>query len=475
MRVLKFGGAGLKDAAAMRHAAKIIRAEPNGRRIIVASAMAGVTDAIANNLTQIQRDEATAHVLMSELRRIHHEAAAGLKDSKVRETALFHVNTTLNALERILFGISYTEEITDRSHDFALSFGERLSARLLAAYLQEAGIPSEAFDADKIGVATNGRFGWASPDLAATAKNLRERLLPKLEGLTPVITGFFGAAPEGHTTLFGRGGSDFSAAIVANALDAEVLEIWKETTGFMTADPRVVPKARRIDTMSYEEAAELANFGAKILHPRTVEPLAPKKIPVRVRELHDPRSPGTLITTMDRAPDCFIRSVAVRKNLHVLRLIGPGMGYTPGVAHDVFKVMKEHGLNVINMAASEASFALLLDGNEGQRAFKALEATKGGVIQDVLLEEEMALVAVVGKGLGSRVGSAAKILGSVSTGRVNIHMISLGASDIAIDFVVREKDAEAALRAVHKTFIEDGEVEAPAAAPASRPSPEGRR
>lgn len=466
MRVMKFGGVGLKDVAAFRRVAQIVHDEPKGHRIVVASAVAGVTDAIANQLTKIQHDEASAHVLMSELRRIHREIAEGLQAPHDQETALYAVDKTLNALERLLFGISYTEEITQRSYDLALSFGERLSTRLLAAYLNEAGVPSEAFDADKIGVVTNGRFGWASPDLAATSKNLKARLLPRLDEIVPVITGFFGAAPEGHTTLFGRGGSDFSAAIISTALDAAVLEIWKETTGFMTADPRVVPKARRIEQMGYEEAAELANFGAKILHPRTVEPLAPKKIPIRVRELKNPASPGTLITGMKEAPPCFIRSVASRKNLHVLKLLGPGMGYTPGVAHDVFLRMKDAGVNVINMAASEASFALLLDGAEGKKAFDALQSLKGGVIQDVTLQENMALVAVVGKGLGLRVGSAAQILKSVSDAGVNIHMISLGASDIAIDFVVQAEQAEPALRAVHAAFLEGDEATPKAAVPA---------
>lgn len=453
-RVLKFGGVGLQDAAAMRHVAQILARE-KGPQIVVVSAMGGVTDAIADNLPKIRVDEARAHVLVSELKRRHHDAVDGLATPTQKDATKYAVDKTLDALERLLFGICYTEEITQRSHDLALSFGERLSARLLAAYATEAGLPAEAHDADKLGIITNGRFGWASPDLAATGKNLQERLMPRLDSALPIVTGFFGAAPEGHTTLFGRGGSDFSAAVVAHAVDAERLEIWKETTGFMTADPRMVPAARRIATMGYEEAAELANFGARILHPRTVEPLAPKQIPIRIRELKDPAAPGTLITTMADAPTCFIRSVALRKRLSILKLTGPGMGYTPGVAFDVFRAVKEGDINVINMATSEATFALLLDGHDGKRAHQALSRLKGGVIQEVTLENEMALVAVVGKGLGERVGSAAQILGAVSHAGANIHMISLGASEIAIDFVVREAEAEKALRAVHAAFLED--------------------
>ncbi|HLE47488.1 MAG TPA: aspartate kinase [Candidatus Thermoplasmatota archaeon] len=450
---MKFGGVGLQDAAAMRHAASVIKAEP-GQKVVVASALRGVTDAIQNNLEAITHDEARAHILISELRKVHERAMEGLTSEESRDNCKYAIDKVLDHLERLLFGVTYTEELTPRSQDLALSFGERLSARILAGYLLDVDVPAEALDADKLGLATHGPFGWASPDLPTTERNFKERLVPRLGGLVPVITGFFGADKKGHTTILGRGGSDFSAAIVANAIDAEVLEVWKETTGFMTADPRAVPKARRVDEMSYEEAAELANFGAKILHPRTVEPVSAKRIPIRIRELKDPKARGTLIRDYESAPACFIRSVATRKGLNVLKLVGPGMGYTPGVAADVFDVLKREQINVINMAASEATFALLLDATDGKRAAKALQSTKGGVIQDIVLEEQMALVAVVGKGLGDRVGSAAQILQSVSDGGVNIHMISLGASSIAINFVVQEKDAEPALRAVHKTFIE---------------------
>lgn len=450
---MKFGGVGLQDGPSMRHAARIITGEP-GRRVVVASALKGVTDAIQNNLEAITRDEARAHILISELRKIHLDAAQAIESPEVRENCTYAITKTLDHLARLLFGITYTEELTPRTHDLALSFGERLSVRILSSFLQEAGVASEPLDADKLGLVTNSQFGWASPDLAATERNLRERLLPKMNGAVPVVTGFFGVDPRGHTTILGRGGTDFSAAIVAAAIGADVLEIWKETTGFMTADPRVVAAARRIPEMSYEEAAELANFGAKILHPRTVEPVSAKRIPIRVRELKDPGSPGTLIRDYEHAPPCFIRSVASRKQLNVIKLIGPGMGYTPGVAAQVFDVLRREQINVINMAASEATFALLLDAKDGRRAAHVLQETKGGVIQDVALEEGMALVAVVGKGLGVRVGSAAAILQSVSDARVNIHMISLGASDIAINFVVKESDAEKALRAVHAAFIE---------------------
>lgn len=437
----------------MRHAAQVIKAEP-GRKVVVASAIKGVTDSIQDNLEAITHDEARAHIVMSELRKVHQTVVEGLRDEETRQNCAYVVGKALDHLERLLFGITYTKELTPRSQDFALSFGERLSARILAAYLTEAGVAAEPFDADQLGLVTHGPFGWASPDLAATERNLKERLLPALEHNVPVVTGFFGADKQGHTTILGRGGSDFSAAIVANALDADVLEVWKETTGFMSADPRAVPKARHVAEMSYEEAAELANFGAKILHPRTVEPVSAKEIPIRIRELKNPKSPGTLVRDYEGAPQTFIRSVASRKNLNVIKLVGPGMGYTPGVAAEVFDILRRESINVINLAASEATFALLLDASDGRRAANALQATKGGVIQDVKLEEDMALVAVVGKGLGDRVGSAAAILSSVSSAHVNIHMISLGASNIAINFVVHESDAGPALRAVHAAFIE---------------------
>jgi aspartate kinase len=223
----------------------------------------------------------------------------------------------------------------------------------------------------------------------------------------------------------------------------------------MTADPRLVPAAKRIPQMSYDEAAELAAFGAKILHPRTVEPVASKHIPIHVREIHAPDSPGTVIEDYEAAPTCFIRSVATRGGINILKFIGPGMGYTPGVAAGVFDVLRREHVNVINMAASEASFALIIDGKDARRAQTALQPSKGGVIQDIVTEPKMSLVAVVGKGLGDRVGSASRILGAVSDAGINIHMISLGASNIAINFVVREQDGERALKAIHKTFLEE--------------------
>jgi aspartate kinase len=457
VKVMKFGGVALKDAAAMARVAQIVAAEREPR-IVVASAMQGVTDQIQDALGPITKDEAQAHVLMSELRRIHQACADAIQSSEIRQSTRYLVDKSLDALERLLFGITYTEELTPRSHDLALSFGERLSVRLLAGHLQEAGVAAEPVDADKAGLITNGPYGWASPDLKATQANLGARIVPKTATGVPVVTGFFGADNEGHTTLFGRGGSDFSAAIIANATDAAVLEVWKESRGFMTADPRVVKKAVRVPDMSYEEAAELAAFGAKILHPRTVEPVALKHIPIHVREINDPQSAGTLIQDYEAAPTCFIRCVAARRGLSVIKLLGPGMGYTPGVAANVFSVLRQEGLNVINMAASEASFALLVDAKEARRAFKALQTLRGGVVQDVVAEDRMSLVAVVGKGLGDRVGSASRILGAVSEAGINLHMISLGASSIALNFAVREQDGEDALRAIHKTFIEGAET-----------------
>lgn len=454
MKVMKFGGVALQDAKAMERAAGIVR-QAEGARIVVASAMKGVTDAIEQALEPVTREEAQAHVLMSELRDRHFACADAIADEHARENTRYLVGKSLDALERLLFGISYTEELTPRSRDLAMSFGERLSVRLLVGHLVAAGVAAEPVDADKAGVVTHGPFGWASPDLVATARNLAERVVPKTKATVPVITGFFGADREGHTTLFGRGGSDFSAAIIANGVDAEVLEVWKESEGFMTADPRVVPTAMRIPHMSYDEAAELAAFGAKILHPRTVEPVAPKHIPIRVRTIHDPESPGTLIEDYEAAPTCFIRSVAVRKDIGILKFLGPGMGYTPGVAADVFDVLRHESINVINMAASEASFALIVDGKDAPRAQRKTKELTGGVIQDIALEPDMALVSVVGKGLGDRVGSAARILGAVSDAGINIHMISLGASNIAINFVVRGADGEIALKAIHKSFLEE--------------------
>jgi aspartate kinase len=353
-----------------------------------------------------------------------------------------------------LHGIAYTQEVTPRLHDLVQSHGERLAAPLVAAALRQAGVAAVALDGETARIRSRGPFGNALPDL----DGLRREAAPALQRLTdagqvPVVTGYYGVDADGQATLFGRGGSDYVAALVAYAVKAECLELWKDVAGFMTADPRAVPGARLLPRIGYDEAAELANFGAKVLHPRTVEPVQDAGIPIHIRPVADPTGPGTAVVADPGAADALVRSVATTTGLAVLRLNGPGMAYTPGVARRVFTPLAEAGVNVINMATSQASFALLLDEADLARAQQALDGLRGGTVQSFQSMAGRSLVCVVGRGLGEVPGSAARILQAVAAAGVNVEMISLGASDIAIDFVVRQESAARAVRAIHDTFL----------------------
>lgn len=451
MKVMKFGGASLTRGSQFGKVADIV-ARSHGPRAVVVSAMEGVTDLLLKALPRARLDEKAVPQVVRELRD-HHAAAVeemGLaKDARLQR----ELDELFARIERLLYGIAYTTELTPKTQDLAVSFGERLSARMLAACLRARGARSEPFDADKLGILTDGRFGQASPVLPVIEQRLGANLAPQLrEGLVAVVTGYFGCDAEGHVTTFGRGGSDYAAAILAYALDAERLEVWKDVDGFLTADPRLVPDAKPIRNMSYDEAAELAYLGAEVLHARTVEPVMKKGIPIVVRNTNNPAVDGTVIgpaLPLGKG----LRSVAVKDGLGILKLYGPGMGATPGVGRRVFEALAEHKVNVINMAASAASFALVVGEADLERGRQALREVMSGVIQDVQAIPDMSMVLVVGKGIGETHGTAGRIFTAVGNAGVNVEMISVGASDIALAFLVKTKDRMGAIQAVHEAFL----------------------
>ena len=441
MKVMKFGGAALRDGAAVAHVAAIVAATA-GPRVVVVSAVAGVTDLLEDALRQIPGDAAAVGAIVAKVAAAHQAPDA----------------TLLAELERLLYGIAYTEEVTPRLADLLRSYGERLAVGVVAAALVAAGTPARALDAAAAGMHTLGPFGNARPDLARQAQAIPAALGAVLaQGEVPVVTGFYGIDADGHATLFGRGGSDYVAALVARALAADALELWKDVPGFLTADPKAVPDARFVPELDYDEAAELAFFGARLLHPRCVEPVRGAAIPIHIRSLADPQAQGSIIRAGVPPARRSVRSAASRDGVAVLRLQGPGMAHTPGIARTVFAALEEAGVSILNMANSQATLALLIEAGDAARARAALAPLVGGMVQRLDVLPDRALVCVVGRGLGETPGSAARILQSVSDAGVNVEMISLGASDIAIDFTVKAADRAAALRGIHHVFLEPGQ------------------
>jgi aspartate kinase len=456
MRVMKFGGVSMGSAAMIDKVVRIVKATP-GERLVVVSAMSGVTDGLLDITKNIQRDEARIEPFLASLRRRHEETLEQLGTPEAEAAALAaEFDTLFQRLERLFFGIAYTEELTLKSQDLAISFGERLAARVLASALRARGQKAAALDADAVGILTDGVFGNASPNMPAVEKNLRARVYPLLDaGTVPVLTGFFGCDAQGHVTTFGRGGSDFSAGLAAAALEAERLEVWKDVDGFLTADPRILRDARVIREMTYDEAAELAYVGAKVLHPRTVEPLKPKGIPIYVKSTANPEAAGTRIASDSSVLPGGLRSCAHKDGLGILRLYGPGMAYTPGIGKRIFTALGEARINVYNLAASQASLALLLNDEDCERGAKVLEGIREGIFEHADVFHDMSLICVVGRGIGATPGTAGRIFAAVGKVGVNVEMISVGASDIALNFVITGKDRSTAIRAIHDAFLSE--------------------
>lgn len=456
MLVMKFGGGTLATGKNISQMADLVSTHPEKEIAVVVSAFSGVTDKLHEIIEKAEHDESAIQPFVKKLTSFHLKIA---RDAILEKATLAkseeELHNKIRRLERMIYGVSYTEQATERTRDFILSFGERLAAIVAGRAVECRGRNTRIVDADEIGIMTDGVFGRATADLASTEKNLKERLLPQLKkGKVAIITGYFGCDREGRTTVFGRGASDYSAGIIGYALDADLIEVWKDVSGFMTADPKQVEGARLIHRMTYDEVAELGYFGARVLHPRIVEPAGLKGIPIRVRNLFQTEDEGTLVQKEHDASEWLIRSVAVRDGLATITLSGPAMAYTKGLASRIFTLLSEGGVNVYTMAASMASFSLVVENEDASRAQQLLATLRDGTVHELSTQEDLSLVCIVGEGLRETKGIAARTFQAVAEAGVNIEMISDSGSDIAFTFMTKNEDAGAAMVALHHEFIE---------------------
>ncbi|MFW9801703.1 MAG: aspartate kinase [Candidatus Thorarchaeota archaeon] len=456
MRVLKFGGGCLRNPLGFIRVAEIVKSEYSEPIVAVISAIYGITDLLAEASEAALASETEIPQRVDEIRSIHHQIIReAIENPEARRRAINDLEPHLKKLERLLFGVAYTGELIDTVRILILSQGERMSASVLARVLQEAGLSSEAYESDRIGIVTFPACDNATANLPLVRTNLQDSLLPVLNaGTVPIVTGFFGCNPEGKTASFGRNGTDYSAAVIASALDAGGIDIWKDVDGFMTADPNLIPNAQNIATLSYGEAAELSYFGAKILHPRTTEPLSGKDVHIRIRNVHSPKSIGTLIRRQGETKDDVIKSVTSNVDISVLRIHGGGVGYKPGIIGEIGQTLASQNINIYSVITSQTCINLLLDQQDSQRARDALIPLVDGVIERLELKEDVALIAVVGEGLSTTKGLAAKVFSAVAQEDINVEMISSGASEVAYYFIVRHEHMEQAIKAVHSCFFE---------------------
>jgi len=450
--VMKFGGTSVEDAQAMKRTAGIVR----GRRergleaVVVVSAMAKVTDLLLSAASAAGRgDKAGALAIGARLRHRHIDTSTALLDPERFNRLQATLHQEFDALDDLLRGIAAVGELTPRTNDLVLSFGERLSSRIIAEAFEQHDLQGAHVDARSC-IVTDASYGKAVPQEAAIEARLAAIVLPLIDaGKTPVIGGFIGATADGITTTLGRGGSDYTAALVGGGMHAGAIEIWTDVNGIMTTDPRICPDALRVKTISFEEAAELAYFGAKVLHPATILPAVQKSIPVWVLNSRNPENEGTKITAMAAKCASPFKSIAAKKKLTIIDVVASRMLMSHGYLKAVFDVFDKYKCAIDMVSTSEVSISVSVDSNQ-QLPEICAELAK---IADVKMEGHKALVCLVGEDIRGHNGIAGQVFSAIS--HVNVRMISQGASEINMSFMIDEEDVEEAIRSLHKHFFAD--------------------
>ncbi len=469
MIVMKFGGTSVGTIDAFAQVAKIVAqrvatqataAQPGV--VVVTSAMSGVTNTLIGAARLAATGDEEAHEATANALLVKHQTVAGhfIDDGSLRAAVGHTIDERLHEFKRLCGSIAVLGELTDRGLDVVSGLGEQLSAPLLAAVLRAQGVAAEYVDAREI-VVTDEVHDGAEPLMAETTERSRARLLPLIErGIVPVITGFIGTSKTGVPTTLGRGGSDYSAAILGSVLDANEIEIWTDVNGVMTADPRVVSNARSLNQLSYEEIAELAYYGAKVLHPKTVKPAIAKKIPVRVLNTFNPDHPGTRIVERgEQQGPGGVKAVTAIRDMNLITVAGRGMIGVPGTAARTFGSVARTDSNVlmISQSSSEQSICFVVPNNRSALVTRALQEEfkaelARGYIDEVTEHAGIVIIAVVGSAMRGIPGLAAGIFRAVGQKQINVIAIAQGSSEANISLVVEEAGANDAVRAIHEMF-----------------------
>lgn len=462
--VMKFGGTSVGSAAAIEALVAITRDQLKqwDHAVVVVSAMSGVTDQLLKGATSAAGgDQVRYKTIAANLREKHAAALAELvRDPAAANATRAAIEQLIDEFELLCHSVGVLGEASPRAIDAISSLGERMSVRLVAAALCAHGCAAEAIDATEI-VITSAHFGSAVPHQQPTREYTRARLLPLLaNGVVPVITGFIGATEHGATTTLGRGGSDYSGAIVGAALDADEVAIYTDVDGVMTTDPRLAPDARVIPLISYAEMGELAYFGAKVLHPRTIRPVVEHGIPLRIRNTFNAGHPGTLVVRESQANGRAIKAVSAIKAMSMITVEGRGMIGVPGVAARTFGAVASAGANVlmISQASSEQSICFVVPFSSSPAVVQALEDGLANElarrdVDRIAARDDVVIVTAVGAGMRETPGVASQVFGALAERTINVIAIAQGSSECSISVVVSHEDADAAVRAIHALTI----------------------
>jgi bifunctional aspartokinase / homoserine dehydrogenase 1 len=457
--VMKFGGTSVGSAAAIAQVAAITRDQlVRWNQVgIVVSAMSGITDLLIRGASTSIASRDSYQAIAQQITEKHEAAIRELLGESSEAIAVrAEITRLISEFELLCHSVGVLGEVSPRALDAISGLGERMSAPLVAATLRVHGLRAEAIDASEV-ILTTAEFGNAVPIYPATRERLQARLLPLMQqGIVPVVTGFVGATETGALTTLGRGGSDYSGAIVGAALDADEVAIYTDVDGVMTTDPRQVPEARILPSLSYAEMSELAYFGAKVLHPRTIRPVVERGVPIRIRNTFNPQHTGTVVVRESEPGGRPVKAVSSIKSMSLVTVEGRGMIGIPGVAARTFGAVASVGANVlmISQASSEQSICFVVPTNTVSAVIDALEDGLGAAIarrdiDRIAARQDVVIVTAVGSGMRETPGVAAMVFSALAAQNINVVAIAQGSSECAISVVVGAADCDAAVRAVH--------------------------
>jgi aspartate kinase len=460
--VMKFGGSLLDNEIKFKSTLNIIKSYHalNNEIVVIISALDGITDKISDICDQIKKvNENSLYTFLKNIEITHTNLIEKIiVDQKEKIKLLQLINNVLNEFRHVLLGISILGEITPKSKDYLLSFGERLSTPIVSCAINCSGLKSNYLTGKEVGILTNSHFSDAKPLMDTTKLRVHHKIEPLLkEKIIPVVTGFIGCDQNGNITTLGRGGSDYTATIIAASINADEVYLWSDIDGLMTADPKIVKDAIVLEEVSILEALELSMFGSKYMHPRALEPIMDSKIAVRLRNANNIDHQGTLITPNPTlTSNKIVKSITAIRNTALIDVSGGGLIGTPGTAAKIFDALAKNEVNImmISQTPSESSITMVVKKQDIDKAIITLELNfLGTLIKRIDVSENVAVIAVVGLGMRGIKGVAARTFGAVAKRNINVIMITQGSSELNLAFVIEDKNCEEAVNVLHQEFI----------------------
>ena len=452
--VVKFGGSVLRCREDFERVIQVVK-NYNQPLVVVVSAFNGVSQYLVESIKKARIDDQVAQKVYDHLYQLKRDLVELLISNQIlKENTLGNIQAVLNDLHKYLRGISLTGDASPALEDHVLSFGERLSAVFLNGLFLDAGFDSKVILPESLGLVTDGEFGDASVDFVKSSSSVKAVLANEAIYLVP---GSYGISFQGKTTILGHSGSDYCAASIAKCIGAASLDIWKDVNGFLSADPELIDNPLQIEMLTYEEAAELAYFGTKLLHPRTVEPLIDTHIPIRIYNIKgslDIEKPNSIVNSEKIVSNGIVKSVTYSDDFGILKLIGPGVGINPGILAKVTTALYGAGINIISVLTSQISINILLAKRDLQNAYVLVRVIELSAVGDLQAVENISVVVAVGNGIAENYGVASRIFTALAREKINVLMSCSGASPIVSYFLVKDEDRTQAVKAIHREFFE---------------------